>query len=89
MLGSKLHDVTDNLGLWGSPDLPRASHKHAKHATILRCAPETALEYLCCMLPVATGTLLTSELWPKPFEPFVLMCCAIADASRDTDAAKE
>ena len=29
------------------------------------------------------------ELWPKPFEPVVLICCAIADASRNTDAPKE
>ena len=29
------------------------------------------------------------ELWPKPFEPFVPIGCAIADASRNTDAFKD
>ena len=37
----------------------------------------------------AAGRRGRSELWPKPFEPFVLICCAIADASRNTDAPKE
>ena len=29
------------------------------------------------------------ELRPKPFESFVLIRCAIADASRNTDAPRE
>ena len=38
---------------------------------------------------VGNDSLCTIELWPKHFEPFLLICCAIADASRNTDAPKE
>ena len=36
-----------------------------------------------------TEKKMATELWPKPFEPFVLICCAIVAASRNTDAPKE
>ena len=44
---------------------------------------------LTIIIKIVIRRIIINELWPKPFEPFVLICCAIADASRNTDAPKE